>query len=334
MEELRWICKDRVCFVKSLGDRKSNSYAPCYRKGSAAVCMTIVLILITATASWAQQRPIHLNPVVAKLEEGKTVYGLITSDLSLANARETSRAPVDFVYADEEHNPVDFSSLYTFLLGMSDRGMVLQKGNLQPNVALFARFPQEADRSQWVVQEALDMGLMGFIFNGVSSKDQAMAAVQSMRYPQTRTSKYPQPVGERGIGWTNALWVWGISGEEYQRRADLWPLNPDGDLLAIIMIESVEGLKNLEDIASVPGVGALFVGAGGDLHLSMGVPADSPEVEAGFQRVLEVCKSHRIACAITAKTPDDVARRVKEGWNIIRSDVPSITAGRALLGEK
>ena len=58
----------------------------------------------------------HLNPVVAKLAAGQTVYGLInTGDLSLANARETARAPVDFVYADMEHSPLDFPGLAIFL---------------------------------------------------------------------------------------------------------------------------------------------------------------------------------------------------------------------------
>ena len=61
----------------------------------------------------------HLNPVIAKLPAGKTVYGLInTGDLSLANARETARAPVDFVYADMEHSPLDFPGLAIFLAGV------------------------------------------------------------------------------------------------------------------------------------------------------------------------------------------------------------------------
>ena len=109
----------------------------------------------------------------------------------------------------------------------------------------------------------------------------------------------------------------------------MWPLNPDGDLFAIVMIESVEGLKNLDAIAAVPGVGALFLGAGSDLSRSLGVRPNTPEVEAAFQQVLSACKSHKVACGITAGSGTDVARRVKEGWNIIRSAVPAITQGRA-----
>ena len=93
-------------------------------------------------------------------------------------------------------------------------------------------------------------------------------------------------------------------------------------------------MKNLDAIASVPGVGALFLGAGGDLSRSMGVRPDAPEVEAAFQRVLTACKTHNVACAISAASGADVARRVKEGWRIIRSTVPAIAQGRQLLGEK
>jgi 4-hydroxy-2-oxoheptanedioate aldolase len=224
--------------------------------------------------------------------------------------------------------------LNLFLLGMTDKGTIVKKGNLQPDVALFARFPPEADQSQWVVKQALDIGLMGVIFNGVDSKEQALLAVRSMRYPQLKGSRHMEPAGIRGYGTSGALWAWGLSAAEYERHADLWPLNPEGDLLATIMIESVDGLKHLDEIASVPGVGALFLGAGADLSRSLGVAQNAPEVEAGFQQVLRACKAHRIACAITAGSATDVVKRVREGWSIIRSTVPAIAAGRAQLGER
>jgi 4-hydroxy-2-oxoheptanedioate aldolase len=289
----------------------------------------------SSSAPVAQQGGVHLNPVIAKLAGGKTVYGLINSgDLSLVNARETARAPVDFVYADMEHSPLDFPGLAMFLLGLTDKAAIISKGNLQPNVALFARFPPEADQSNWVVKQALDIGLMGVIFNGVDTKEQAIAAVRSMRYPPLKGETRREPVGIRGYGTGGATWAWGVSAAEYERRADVWPLNPDGDLLAVVMIESEEGLKNLDAIASVPGVGALFLGAGSDLSRSMGVRPNAPEVEAAFQQVLSACKSHKVACGITAGAGADVERRVKEGWSIIRSTVPAITQGRQLLGQQ
>jgi 4-hydroxy-2-oxoheptanedioate aldolase len=303
-------------------------------------CTTMVLVtgaalavLVAPLFGQGQKPRVHLNPVVAKLIEGKTVYGLNTGDLSLAYAREVARAPVDFVYADMEHNPLDFPALQLFLMGMADKFSIIKKGNLQPNVALFARFPPEANESQWVVKQALDIGLHGVIFNGVDTPEQALFAVKTMRYPQMKDGKYREPNGTRGAAPGNAMWIWGLNADDYESHADLWPLNPDGDLFATMMIESVEALANLDKIAAVPGVGALFPGAGSDLSRSLGVRPGAPELEAAFQQILRACKAHNVACAITASSASDVAKRVKEGWKIIRSTVPAIAAGRALLGE-
>src|SRR5205814_9182985 len=134
-------------------------------------------------------------------------------------------------YADLEPNPLDFPALNMFLVGMTDKAAILKKGNLQPNVALFARFPPEADQSQWVVKQALDIGLMGVIFNGVDSKEQALFAIRSMRYPQLKGSPHREPAGIRGYAPGGATWVWGHSGAEYDRHADVWPLNAEGDLI-------------------------------------------------------------------------------------------------------
>lgn len=301
----------------------------------ALACTTIVACAATLVAGQAPQivQRLHINPVIEKLAAGKTVYGLSTGDLSLVNARAMARAAVDFVYVDMEHNPLDMPGLHTFLMGMSDRAAVLRKGNLQPDVALFARFPPEADQSQWVVKQALDIGLHGVIFNGVDRAEQALVAVKSMRYPQLKGSRVYEPNGIRGAAPGNATWIWGITGDEYERHADLWPLNPDGDLLAMVMIESGEGLANVDAIAATPGVGAIFLGAGNDLTHALGVRPGAPEVEAGFQKVLAACKAHKVACAVTANTAADVVRRVREGWNIIRSTQPAIDAGRAQLGQ-
>jgi 4-hydroxy-2-oxoheptanedioate aldolase len=175
------------------------------------------------------------------------------------------------------------------------------------------------------------MGLHGVFFTGVDTPEQARAAVSYMRYPPKRDSKYPTPKGVRGAGPANATWIWGVTTEEYERHADLWPLNPDGDLLATMMVESAEGLANVDQIAAVPGVGSLFIGAGNDLAHGLGVAQDHPDVEAARQKILAACKAHKIACHITATTADDIVRRVNEGWQMIRTTVAAVNAARPRL---
>jgi 4-hydroxy-2-oxoheptanedioate aldolase len=153
----------------------------------------------------------------------------------------------------------------------------------------------------------------------VDNKEQMTRLVQFMRYPQGKGSKFPGPPGLRGYAPGNAVFDWGISTEDYLQHADVWPLNPQGDLLAIAMIETAEGLKNANEIAAVPGVGAIFIGAAGDLHQYLGVAQDSPEVESARQTILAACKAHNVACGITETTKAGVDRRLAEGWKMIRT---------------
>jgi 4-hydroxy-2-oxoheptanedioate aldolase len=287
-------------------------------------------ILAPAEIALAQPAPKHLNPVIEKLAAGKPFFGVQTGDLSLENARSLARADIDYVYLEMEHGPMDFEGLHRFTVGMIDKATILKKGNPQPNVAIFARFaPYGREQAQWFVKQALDIGLMGVIFNGIDNREQALLAVRNMRYPQKRTSKYPEPPGLRGYAPGNAVWWWGVSDAEYERRADLWPLNPDGDLLAIMMIETSEGLKNADAIASVPGVGAIFVGAGADLSQYLGIERNSPELEQGFQTILKACLAHNVACGITALNARDIGKRLEDGWKMIRTTESALTQWRA-----
>jgi 4-hydroxy-2-oxoheptanedioate aldolase len=282
----------------------------------------IVAILISPSALFSQQPPLHLNPAIEKLAKGQPIIGTQTSDVSLQNCHALARLDLDYAYIDMEHGPLNFEGLAFCIAAMVDKAAALKKGNAQPKVALFARFPpygRDLESNDWVVKQALDIGLMGIIFNGVETKEQMVRLIRFMRYPQMRTSKYQQPPGLRGFSPGNAVFAWGISSAEYEQRADVWPLNPDGDLLAIPMIETAEGLKNVDEIASVPGVGAIFIGAGGDMHQYLGVPFDSPDLEQARQTILASCKAHNVPCGITALTKPDVEKRLKEGWRMIRT---------------
>jgi 4-hydroxy-2-oxoheptanedioate aldolase len=294
------------------------------RPPAALLACAIALFLAPAIASAQSQTqaPAHLNPAIEKLAHGEPMIGIQTDDMSLQNCHSLSRIEFDYAYVDMEHGPLNLDALAYCIAAMVDKAAVLKKGNAQPNVALFARFPaygRDLESNDWIVKQALDMGLMGIIFNGVDNKEQMTRLIQYMRYPQPKTSKFPQPPGLRGYSPTNATFAWGISAPEYERRADVWPLNPQGDLLAIPMIETAEGLKNVNEIASVPGVGAIFIGAGGDLHQYLGVAQDSPEVEQARQTILAACKAHNVACGITALTKADVDKRITEGWKMIRT---------------
>jgi 4-hydroxy-2-oxoheptanedioate aldolase len=121
-------------------------------------------------------------------------------------------------------------------------------------------------------------------------------------------------VGLRGRNPSNAAWYWGI--RDYHPRADVWPLDPNGELLAIIQIETPEGVENIDDIISVPGVSVIFIGPS-DLSTSMGYanPA-APEVEAAIQTVLQACLDNDVPCAITTGQ-GSVQSRIEQGFRFV-----------------
>ncbi len=281
----------------------------------------VVGLLLVGTVIGRGQEPapksVHLNPVVEKWAQGNAVLGISTEDFSLANAQGIARSGADFVRMEMEHSPLSFETVRLFLIGMNDKAAYLRKGNAQLPIAPFLRIPAYGRESpDWIVKQALDLGMLGIKFPTINTKEEATRAVRSMRYPAKPGSPIREPLGMRGAGAGNAQWFLGVSGAEYEKRADVWPLNPDGDLISIIMIESAEGLKNVDEIASVPGVSMLFVGSAGDLPKSLGVSPDSPEIEQAMQRVLQSCKAHKVVCGGLASA-SDVEKRLKEGWRYL-----------------
>ena len=284
-----------------------------FRFGVPVVALALYL---SSGAPSAQNPDGHLSALVDRLSRNERVFGVSTYDLSLENARSLARADIDYVYVDMEHGPMDFTVLQSFLLGMTDKQAIAESGTLRQRVTPLARIaPYGREPSGWAVKQALDIGLMGLIFPSIETPDQALQAVQAMRYPQRRESRYPEPPGLRGSGPAVAAWFWGLSGTDYARRADLWPLNPSGDLVALMMIESAAGVRNADAIAAVPGVTGFYVGPS-DLSNSLGVPRDAPEVEEAIQTIVEACLAHDVACGITAGAAD-MPRRIDQGFRIL-----------------
>jgi 4-hydroxy-2-oxoheptanedioate aldolase len=165
------------------------------------------------------------------------------------------------------------------------------------------------------------MGAFGIIFPHIESKEQAINAIRSMRYPPQRGAKHPEPFGKRGWAPQRAVRYWGISQAEYLQRADVWPLNPDGELFAMIMIETVEGAKHINEILDVPGIGAIFLGPS-DLGVSLGVgpvtPMPPPEDEALIQNILKACKAKNVICAYPVVGGEsELKQRMTEGFRVL-----------------
>ncbi len=278
------------------------------------VLLTLFLNLFTSAAS--AQDDARLNKLIDLFENNQPAFGVLSFDYDLANARSMAVSGLDFLFIDMEHAPFDIERLRVFLLGMTDKRGIQEKGNLQPDVVPFVRIPAAAGSEETIAQvkQVLDVGVYGVFFPSIGTREQAELAVKAMRYPQFTGADDFEPTGLRGRNPSNAAWYWGV--QDYHNKADVWPLDSQGELLAMMFIESAEGVDNIEEIVSVPGVGAIFVGPS-DLSTSMGYASpDAPEVEAAIQTVLAVCLEHDVPCAITANART-VADRIAQGFRFV-----------------
>lgn len=272
-------------------------------------------LLINSVLVLAQDSTARLNKAIQLLENDEPAFGLLSFDYSLNNARTLARSGLDFIIIDMEHAPFDVERIREFLLGMTDKRAIMEKGSLQPNVVPFVRIPaigSEDVLSQ--VKQALDVGAFGVMFPTVNNAAEAEMAIRASRYPQLNGADDYEPAGLRGRNPSNAVWYWGV--RDYHAKADLWPLDPAGELLAIIQIETPEGVENIEEIISVPGTGIIFIGPS-DLATAMGYASSSaPEVEAAIQTVLGSCLAHDVPCAITTNSRS-VEDRLGQGFRFV-----------------
>jgi 4-hydroxy-2-oxoheptanedioate aldolase len=278
----------------------------------------LLIVAVTIAAGMgavpAAAQDVRLNRTVETLERDLPVFGIFTANLSLQNARALATSDLDFLFIDMEHGPYDVETLRTFLLGMVNVRRIAESGSPQMTVTPLVRIPMNGrENLEFIVKQVLDVGAFGVVFPFIETRAAAENAVSSMRYPPRQGDAQPEPRGKRGSSPGNATWFWGVGN--YSQRADVWPLDPGGELLAVLQIESREGVENIDEIITVPGVGAIFVGPA-DLALSYGLPGSAPEVEAAIARVLAACRQHDVPCGITTGS-SSVERRLAEGFTFV-----------------
>jgi 4-hydroxy-2-oxoheptanedioate aldolase len=279
----------------------------------AAVIMIIGAPILPAQT---EGREVRLNRVIELMEKQEPAFGIFSNNVSLRTGAAVAGSRLDFVIIDLEHSPYDVTQLQLYLLGMINKRRLLEKGNLQPDVVPLVRVPA-AGREQllFVAKQVLDLGVFGLVIPHVDTAADALAAVKAARFPQLRTAPDREPEGLRGIGYGWPARSWGLTGGEYAQRADVWPLDPKGELLLWIMIETRSAIENIDAIAATPGVSGLFVGPS-DLAFSLGVPLGDPEVEVAIEKVLRAAKKAGVPCG-TLTSGNGVTRRLEQGFQFL-----------------
>lgn len=181
----------------------------------------------------------------------------------------------------------------------------------------------------------LNAGVTTIIMTGVETVDEVNTAISAMRF------KSKGGVRSDDIG--QAAKYWGLTDAQYRAKADLWPLNPDGELLLWVIVESRPGLANVRQIAATKGISVMFTGAGtlGGVFSSIGPDGrrvrDDAAWEAANQQILSACKEAKLPCGYPANQ-NDIESRMKEGFSafIIQSfseaGFKAVEIGRAAGG--
>jgi 4-hydroxy-2-oxoheptanedioate aldolase len=207
----------------------------------------------------------------------------------------------------------------------------------------------------WQFRQILGRGAHGVLLCQAETPGAVRAFVESCRYPHNLAGvdpALPTPlarlsgahaktppdhrllgVGTRGRGSeSSAAPIWGIPEPEYRERCDPWPLNPHGELLLGIKLESPEGVARCEEILAVPGIGFAEMGPG-DLSLALGyreMPREvyPPEMAAARERVFQACRRNRVAFLEIGGLAD-IAAKLDEGVRVIAgADEAVARAGR------
>jgi len=304
---------------------------------SLFLMLTLAIVAGLPIDATAQQTTVRLNRMIELWESGKPAIGTFVRFRDADGAHYYAASDLDFVIFDTEHGPADFTQLRNFLQFMIDKSQLMTKGNLQPNVTPLARIPSNgSERSQWVVKQVLDLGVMGLMSPHIRNVEDARALVANSRYPQKIGAPDNNPPGERGVSPSNAARYWGIPVPEYFERADTWPLDPKGEIAAIAMIESAEGVKNIRAILKeVKGIGAIFIGPN-DLSTSLGYPGqmDHPETEKATQQVLAACKEFDVPCGILVNK-GNIEKRAREGFKyLVAAGTPGDVEEAVRIGRK
>ena len=261
----------------------------------------------------------RLNGVIRALEQGKHAFTAFTPADPEA-ALVYGAAKYDGIVFEMEHNPYDIRALRDSLQYMLNRRQIAQAGSVAPAVTPMVRIPPNgAEKAQWHAKQALDIGAYGIVWPHISSVEEAANAVAACRYPRLKTAPLYDPPGIRGDGPHTAVRYWGLTQQEYYERADVWPLNPKGEIFVILMMEDTRGIESLGDILTkVPGIGAVLIGEG-DLSQELGYPRqyEHPVVLEWMAKVVDTCKKHNVVVGHPHVDSSNVERIIGEGYRFL-----------------
>ena len=297
-----------------------TSFGRALLAGAVAACSTLVPLSGTG--------PGRINRAVELLGSGQPIYYDQVSGGGYADGRQMASTWADYLTYDLEHSPFDMTALREFMRGLVDAGTT-RSGHRSPAVVVVLPVPGVSGdvvrANAWMVDQVLGAGAHGALLVHARDPEAVRAFVQAARYPHAPAAA---GIGEglRGAGGeAYAARIWGVSDDEYRRKADPWPLNPAGELLLGIKIEDRHALEHAEESAAVAGVGFAEWGPS-DMRLSFDASSDGdPRLLQARARVLAATRSAGIAF-LNQVNAETIIPMLEEGVRIGSGAGPDVAA--------
>ena len=291
--------------------------------------LTALLLIIGLHAGQAQQRQ-RLNPVIQLLEQNKPVFGLYAPANGGRRGDAVARSPLDlakdalayqaadYLFSGSMEGGVDrglpaFTDFVNALGEAAGPGKAPFFGLRHPLIVKTPKIADDPSKAVDNISRQLNIGVSGLMFVEAESPDEVRQGIAAMRF-KSRGGTRPDEVGM-------APAFWGMSEQQYKQKADLWPLNPDGELINWTIVESKEGLAHVREIAAVKGIGVLWPGAGtlrgvfSTINAAGERVVDTVAHENAIQQVLAACKEFKVPCGYPA-TANDIEARMKQGFSV------------------
>jgi 2-dehydro-3-deoxyglucarate aldolase len=210
-----------------------------------------------------------------------------------------AKAGFDWLTVDMEHSAITLHQTQQLI-------QIIELSEVTPLVRVGENNPD-------LIKRVMDVGSHGVIVPMVNTKEDAIKAVNAVKYP---------PVGTRGVGLARAQ-GYGLEFEKYKEWVNR-------ESIVIIQIEHIKAVNNLEEILAVAGVDGFIVGPY-DLSGSIGRPGEfeHPDVIVALKRVREISEKMNVASGFHVIPPDykDVLKKIKEGYSFIAFSLDTLFLG-------
>lgn len=285
----------------------------------------------------------HLNPVITLHEKGLPVFGITHPqivprggrgrrgaapeapppppiNLSDAAKETVAYTRADFLYASGAND-----TFREYVQELTAAGGSITGFPFSAKIGIWHR--DSAAVTERIVNQ-LNAGHSIVNLEAVETAQEVRDAIQAMRLVSAGGTR-----PETGLELAAAYW--GLSVEEYKKKADVWPLNPEGELVMSVIVESLAGVANVREIAAEPGVSQVFVGYG----TLGGVYRDEPGGrDRAAATILAACKEFNKPCGFPVNNPEEMEQRMAEGWRVFimqsrnENGLAAIETGRRLSG--